>query len=184
MTKFKRTKTNSTAGAKEMINAFMQIARDTRVKNYTRKDAKKEYNDLLNDELYINDKYQVSLSRTAIPNAEFWKKLEVKMVHLSIKRIDRGVIHDWRELQQIKNELMGEEYMGVEVYPFEENLRDGANQFHIWVFTDLNGDPLFMPIGWQGRVVANPGEHSSAYNVFGRAPEQRAFESGHAKDER
>ena len=176
MSKFKRAKPNKTASSKEMINAFMQIAKDQGYKNYTRKDAKKEYNDLLNDELYLNDTYQVSVSRTAVPNADFWEKLEVKIVHLSIKRIDRDVIHDWRELQRIKNELMGEEYMGVEVYPFEENLRDGANQFHIWVFTDLNGDPLFIPIGWQGRVVANDGEHSSAYNVFGRVPKQRAFE--------
>ena len=40
----------------------------------------------------------------------------------------------WRELQQIKNELVGPECQGVEFYPPESELQDGENSYHLWVF--------------------------------------------------
>lgn len=55
-----------------------------------------------------------------------------KMIHLSIRRMDRGPARDWRHFQRIKNELVGEEAEGVELYPAESRLLDGANQFHLW----------------------------------------------------
>lgn len=39
--------------------------------------------------------------------------------HLSIKRLSKGVVHDWRELQRIKNELTHPECEAVELYPAE-----------------------------------------------------------------
>jgi hypothetical protein len=70
---------------------------------------------------------------------------------LSIKRNDRAVIHDWRELQRIKNMVMGEECEAVEMYPAESRLHDTANQYHLWCFA-----PGFkLPFGYDGRVVAD-----------------------------
>jgi hypothetical protein len=55
---------------------------------------------------------------------------------LSIKRRDREVIRDWRELQAIKNAIVGPEHEGFELYPAESRLVDTANQFHLFVFMD------------------------------------------------
>jgi hypothetical protein len=69
------------------------------------------------------------------------------VVHLSIKRKDKRPIHDWRDLQEIKNQLVGRECEGVEIYPAESRLVDGANQFHLWVF---NNPQAIFPIGFFG----------------------------------
>ena len=49
-------------------------------------------------QVYLNDKYQV------IRN-----EIGKGMVHLSIKTLNKTHEHDWRDYQQIKNELLGEE---------------------------------------------------------------------------
>lgn len=40
--------------------------------------------------------------------------------------------HDWREFQQIKNMLVDPEWVGLEQYPAESNLKDPSNQFYMW----------------------------------------------------
>ena len=74
-----------------------------------------------------------------------------KMVHLSIKRNDRQSIHDWRDLQRIKNELFGPEYEAIELYPAESRLVDEANQYHLWVIAD---ESVKFPFGFADRIVA------------------------------
>lgn len=56
------------------------------------------------------------------------------MHHLSIRRNDRKPVHDWNDLQWIKNQLVGPEFEAVELYPAESRLMDDANQYHLWVF--------------------------------------------------
>lgn len=74
------------------------------------------------------------------------------IIHLSIRRNDREAVHDWRDLQRIKNELIGPEHEGFELYPAESRLIDTANQFHLFVFAD----PAFrLPVGWNERLVAD-----------------------------
>jgi hypothetical protein len=91
-------------------------------------------------QFFINDKYQVI------------RNIHGPIVHLSIKRLDKSHEHDWRDYQQIKNELMGPEYEAVEIYPAESRLVDCANQFHLWGFND----PLFrFPFGFKDRMVSN-----------------------------
>lgn len=71
--------------------------------------------------------------------------------HLSIKRNDREPIHDWRELQRIKTEIVGPEGEAVELYPAESRVVDTANQYHLWVFAEYR-----FPFGFDdGRVVLN-----------------------------
>lgn len=93
----------------------------------TKEEAKSQYNRLKKDIVYINDKYQVNVDPFP-PNG-----FHPKLVHMSIKRIDKEVIHDWRDLQEIKNAIMGDEAEAVELYPAESRLVDSANQFHLWV---------------------------------------------------
>ncbi len=70
---------------------------------------------------------------------------------LSIKRRDRDVIRDWRELQAIKNAIVGPEHEGFELYPAESRLCDTANQFHLFVFMQTT---VRMPVGFAVREVA------------------------------
>jgi len=72
------------------------------------------------------------------------------VTHLSIKRNDRESVHDWRDLQIIKNTFCGDDAEGVEIYPAESRLVDTSNQYHLWVFPP--GTPL--PLGFNdGRLV-------------------------------
>lgn len=105
------------------------------------------------DEMWENDKYNVIVYRDPkeapeLPQDTSWPK----MIWLSIKRIDKSPIHDWRELQQIKNMIVGPENEAVEVYPAESRMVDVSNQFHLWVFEDPK---LRLPFGFLGRAVAD-----------------------------
>lgn len=76
----------------------------------------------------------------------------INMIHLSIKRVDRRTVRDWRDLQRIKNQLIGENCEAVELFPSEERLVDNANQYHLWGFDD----PTFrFPFGFPTRMVSD-----------------------------
>lgn len=102
------------------------------------------------ESIYRNDVYQVNIRRVGSPTAG-WPP----MVHLSIKRIDRQPLHDWRELQEIKNRLIGRENEGVEIYPAESRRVDTSNQYHLWV---LSNPEARFPFGFDTRcVIETPG---------------------------
>jgi hypothetical protein len=92
----------------------------------------------MNADLWMNDVYQVD-RRDCGPDPA-----EGRMIWLSIKRIDKEPIHDWRDLQRIKSELCGDESEGFELYPAESRVVDTANQYHLWVFTKAK-----IEVGWQ-----------------------------------
>jgi hypothetical protein len=94
---------------------------------------------------FVNSRYQV-VSRQ-FPN----KAMGVDMLHLSIKRHDREIIHDWRDLQRIKNEFAGPECEGVELYPAESRLVDSANQYHLWCLPK----GLFFQLGFTDRRLVS-----------------------------
>lgn len=99
-----------------------------------------------NTQIFLNDKYQVSMRIMHADNPEF-----PDIIHLSIKRLDKEPIHDWRELQAIKNELVDPEIEMWECYPAESNLIDTANQYHLWGFSTF---AKLIPFGWsEGRKV-------------------------------
>lgn len=116
------------------------------------------------DKIWRNSRYQV-LVRKAGPESkgDGWPDT----VHLSIKRLDREPIHDWRDLQRIKNELVGPEHEALELYPAESRVQDGANQYHLWCFADPK---TRIPLGWQGMKHDGP-------SIFGE--KQRPFEVPH-----
>ena len=91
-----------------------------------------------------------------------------EMYHLSIKRKDKEAIHDWRVMQAIKNDIVGKEFEGVELYPAESRLVDTANQYHMWVLTD---DQARFPFGWEDRLVSG----EDVANLVGAA--QRPFDT-------
>jgi hypothetical protein len=116
-----------------------------------------------NDAVWVNDIYQVFI--TTYDNGS--------LRHLSIKRHDRAPIHDWRDLQHIKNELVGAECEAVELYPAESRRVDEANQFHLYAFPS----GYRVPFGFQCRNVLDDGEGPALPNA-----KQRPLEAwDHAK---
>lgn len=96
--------------------------------------------------IFINDMYQVAIYHEK-PTSMGWPD----MWHLSIRRLDRDCIHDWRELQAIKNDLLGPEAEAVELYPAESRCVDSANQYHLWA--PITGQP--WPFGFRKRLVTD-----------------------------
>lgn len=97
--------------------------------------------------LFLNDTYQVNRSPVFMD-----ENMGQPMIHLSIKRIDKEPIRDWRDMQVIKNMLTSPEHVGVEVYPAESQLVDMANQYHLWVYANPN---FRLPFGWKERMVCD-----------------------------
>lgn len=95
------------------------------------------------------------------------KDMEDGYTWLSIRRIDRNAIRDWRHFQRIKNELCGKEREGFELYPAESRLVDEANQYHLWVLPE--GEQI--PVGWNTRFVGDADE-AAAIGAKQRKPEE------------
>ena len=51
---------------------------------------------------------------------------------LQICREDGGSVFDWRDMQQIKSRLLGDEWEAVEIYPAESRLKDPSNARYLW----------------------------------------------------
>jgi hypothetical protein len=92
------------------------------------------------------------------------------VTHLSIKRNDKEAIHDWRDLQRIKNEVTDPRREAVEIYPAEARLTDTANQYHLWVLALGK----IIPIGFHdGRVVSGKPGLQAKQRPFEQEPEDQ-----------
>jgi hypothetical protein len=89
---------------------------------------------------FINDIYQVQVARTG-DNGDF--------LHLNIRRLDGGMVRDWRHFQQIKNEIAGEEREAIEIFPAESRKVDTSNKWHLWVLPE----GAVVNLGWGERDV-------------------------------
>ena len=99
------------------------------------------------------------------------------MAHLSIKAHDKRAVHDWRDMQRIKNELMGPEAEALELYPADSRLMDEANQYHLYCVPP----GIRLPFGKMVREMATPEqlEEEFAGVPRGQRPVQREFEDHH-----
>ncbi|MFA4971545.1 MAG: hypothetical protein WC683_02950 [bacterium] len=52
---------------------------------------------------------------------------------LMIRRNDEAPVRSWQELQRVKNEIVGEDRVAIEVFPAQAELVDHANLYHLWV---------------------------------------------------
>lgn len=112
--------------------------------------AKTLYNDTNKGDVYMNDVYQVTLlDGKQCDDMVHQDDLKGRCSYLSIKRIDKDPIHDWRDLQEIKNQLCGDEREALEIYPAESRLIDTANQYHLFVMPE--GEDI--PFGFKERLV-------------------------------
>jgi len=81
----------------------------------------KQVAQLLTWDIYSNDLYQVMVEK----NGDF--------IHMCIRRHDGQPSKDWKDHQQIKNEIIGPEYEAAELFPAESRLVDTSNEYHLWV---------------------------------------------------
>ncbi len=88
--------------------------------------------------MYMNDLYRVQVREVA------------PFVQLDITRRDGEVCSNWQDFQKIKNELVGPECEGVELFPAESRLVDTANQYHLWVMPNTR---YRFPFGFENRLV-------------------------------
>jgi hypothetical protein len=118
----------------------------------TTEQAKRQYRRYLKAEWWGSDRYTVCHYR----DAEHGFDPTWTLHHLSIHRRDRAPCSDWREFQQIKTAVLGADAEAVQLYPAEDRLVDGANEYHLWSLFDDRGKPVRWPIGFNcGRSVTN-----------------------------
>ena len=101
--------------------------------------------------IWKNLDYQVAVKK--------WEHDGIPLFHLSIKRVDRKPVRDWRDLKRIKNQLVGEEVEAVEIFPAESRLIDTANQYHLWGVLDPK---VRVPFGWHDERIVDyePGDNT------------------------
>lgn len=92
--------------------------------------------------ILVNSRYEVQVHE--VPESVLGP-----LTWLSIKRRDLAPVRDWRDLQRIKNEILGAEVEAAELYPAESRLVDMANQCHLWALADGQR----FPFGFQARAV-------------------------------
>jgi hypothetical protein len=78
---------------------------------------------------------------------------------LSIKRHDREPICDWRDFQEIKNQLCGEQAEGMMLYPAESRVVDTANQYWMYVFMN---EGFTIPVGFTVGVKMDTADYGNA----------------------
>jgi len=112
-------------------------------------------------EIWENDIYQVTVRR--------WTKDKVfdtrgGMIQIGINSHDGTARHDWRDFQNIKNQIAGSDCEAFELYPAESRLLDPSNYYTLWCFPGLR----------QIKVGINEGRR--VFNADEALAPQRAFE--------
>lgn len=128
------------------------------------------------DEVWINNRYQVVVDFVESSDDRHDDRdipKEQKLAHLSIHSHDRGPMRNWRHLQQIKNEVCGEERFGVEVFPAESLLVDTSNEYHLFVLPE--GET--MGFGLDESLVSSD-EQVESYNAAPHPGHQEPWEPG------
>jgi hypothetical protein len=93
-----------------------------------------------------------------------------ELVHISYHYRDRRPLRDWRVGQRVKNQLVGEDWEAVELYPRESRVVDTANESHLWCV------PFDLPFGFQKGERATQDQVDEAHRqagLGGEGPVQR-----------
>jgi hypothetical protein len=85
----------------------------------------------------VNDLYSVQFFKHQHTN---WGEI----LQLMVKRNDERPIRSWKDMQRIKNDLVGAERVAVEVFPPQSELVDVGNLYWMWVLPE--GFQLPFPV--------------------------------------
>lgn len=126
---------------------------------FTRAEIVDQFEDVLNDTIYLNSRYQVNIRYVTVPG------IENSIAHLSIKRLDKARVgpERYRDFMRIRDELVGTEREAIEIYPARSREVDTANQYHLWVMPPL----MKLPFGWhEGRNVVGESNGGAVQHPF------------------
>lgn len=136
-----------TFGKSEYINLTKEQLHEDWGHKASKETINRLYEQMKRETLYKSEHYQVAIDKTpphGLPGLIVW--------HLSIKRNDKEPILDWRDMQDIKNKLIGPEHEMVQLFPAESRLVDSANQYHFFALIKVRanprGRPPQFPFGW------------------------------------
>lgn len=99
-------------------------------------------------DFWANDRYVCHVDR---------REDDGSVMVLSFHRRDRKPIRDWRDMQQIKNDIAGLEIEGVELFPADSRLMDTANEYWLWCLRP--GER--WPFGFVNREVSDESHAAS-----------------------
>lgn len=52
--------------------------------------------------------------------------------HLKVHRRDDKPIHNYMDMQEIKNQCLGKDAVAIEIYPKAGDFKDGSHTYHLW----------------------------------------------------
>lgn len=138
----------TTSGPKKWREFLAQCRASETMRDFPKEALWNTWQHLRRCKHYMNDIYHVAVdpeTEHGFPDSDVW--------HLSIKRHDREPIFDWRELQEVKNQICGSEAEGLMLFPAESRVVDTANQYHIYAVM-RQGDTQFpqVPFGMFGGI--------------------------------
>lgn len=81
-----------------------------------------------NVRIFENKIYEVSVRR----HTSGWPWGGGRWAMLGISSFDGEPRHDWRDFQNIKNDLVGVDWEAIELYPAESRLLDPSNYYMLW----------------------------------------------------
>lgn len=90
---------------------------------------------------------------------------------IGIMRHDQAAVHDFRDYQHIKNDVCGDSWEAIELYPSESRLVDPSNFFILWAFP-----PNVLKIGMAERNVLDLGAADSPQRPFSQEESMRKRE--------
>jgi hypothetical protein len=64
-----------------------------------------------------------------------------KYKHLKITRVDKKPIHNCLDMQEIKNRVLGNNTVAIEVYPAKKEFVNGSNTYHLWNWEGMRDIP-------------------------------------------
>lgn len=118
-----------------------------------------------NAQIYRNSRYQVHIRLIRAEGDH------PEMIHISLRRLDRGILIPFRDVMRMKRELLHPEIELVELFPAEERLVDTANQFHYW---GINSTDFRFPLGFTQRLVGDGNGQEGGKQAFYEKDEQPA----------
>lgn len=120
------------------------------MENFTRQKKRRLMRDFKDNKWFIKDWQVMKFDRRQVDIVDNAREVNIYVndnylcvvrehpdcTHLSIKRLDILPVHNWQHMQQIKNDICGDEREAVEIYPAMSRIVDAANQYHLWVFRE------------------------------------------------
>jgi hypothetical protein len=120
--------------ASESSGAFHPLVRGDKPEQVFEKPMRGRPREADWQEHWNNDIYAVTVRRWEVDPVF---RSEGGMVQLGISSIDGTARHDWRDFQEIKNQLSGAECEAFELYPAESRLLDPSNYYTLWCFPGI-----------------------------------------------